>query len=114
MSTIDDMVKAEGPAIGAAELATQLDPEAVVSSGGGGLDLSFLMKETGPGEIEAYLNHPLNARRSRGLAQMLRGFTGFFGDGLRAAIADIAFGGMEYVRERRNGTDESNKIHLLS
>lgn len=96
---IGDMVEGTGAPVEADDLEV-VDPERE-AGGGMGLDFSFLLKPTGPGAIEDYLQHPLNPRQSRGLAQTLRGATGFFGDGLRAAIADILFGLMEYSRERR-------------
>lgn len=57
--------------------------------------------ETGPGEIEDYVTHPLNPAHSTGLAQMLRGMTGLFGKSLRLALADIILGGARFVMERR-------------
>jgi len=107
MATIEDIVAAKG--LGVAPPEMPLETPQPVSNGGSGFDISFLFKETGPGAIEDYIEHPLNAKRSRGLAQALRGATGLFGDGLKAALADILFGGMEYMRERRveavNGTN---------
>lgn len=98
MPTIDDVIAEKGLGVAPPEMPLEApQPE----SSGMGLDLGFLLKPTGPGEIDHYLDHPLNAKRSRGLAQALRGATGLFGEGLRAALADILFGGMEYMRERR-------------
>lgn len=98
MPTIDEVLAAKGitdaPPV-------DMPPAEPPSGGGMGIDFSFLLKPTGPGDVEDYLQHPLNAKRSKGLAQALRGATGLFGDGLRAALADIVFGGMEYMRERR-------------
>lgn len=58
------------------------------------LNLGFLMKETGPGEIEDYIEHPLNFNQSKGIAQVIRGVAGFVGNGsqLRLAVLDIVFG----------------------
>lgn len=58
------------------------------------LDLSWLKAETGEGEIEDYVNHPLNFNGSMGIAQALRGFAGFMGNGsqLRFAVIDVLFG----------------------
>lgn len=98
MATIEELVAEKG--LGAA--TPEMPPEEPQQASGGlGFDFSFLLKETGRGAIEDYLEHPLNGKRSRGLAQVLRGATGLFGEGLRAALADILFGGMEYMRERR-------------
>ena len=66
------------------------------------LDFSFLMKKTGPGTVESYLDHPMNPKASKGLARVLRGFTGIAGD-LDLAIIDIALGGFEMVMERKSG-----------
>lgn len=97
---IRDMVEGAGAPADGNDLEVVVDPERE-AGGGMGLDFSFLLKPTGPGDIEDYLQHPLNPRKSRGLAQALRGATGFFGEGLRAALADILFGLMEWSRERR-------------
>ena len=99
MPSIEDIVAARG--LGGA--TPEMPPEQPVQEEprGLGFDFSFLLKPTGAGPIENYLDHPLNAKRSRGLAQALRGATGLFGEGLRAALADILFGSMEYMRERR-------------
>jgi len=98
MATIADIVAEKG--LGGATPEQPLEQPQPESSGMG-FDFSFLLKPTGPGDVEDYLQHPLNAKRSKGLAQALRGATGLFGDGLRAALADMFFGGMEYMRERR-------------
>lgn len=96
--SIEELVQQQGgsvPPVGAVE-----EPEEQVG-GGLGIDFGFLLKPTGDGPIENYLDHPLNGKRSRGLAQALRGATGLFGEGLRAALADLVFGVMEYMRERK-------------
>ncbi|MBR0596601.1 hypothetical protein [Sinanaerobacter chloroacetimidivorans] len=70
------------------------------------LDFGFLLKKTGPNTVEYYLDHPMNAKRSKGFARQLRGFTGIAGD-LDLAIIDIVLGGIEVFMERRgnNGAD---------
>lgn len=65
------------------------------------IDLSFFKTETGAGSIEDYIEHALNPHKSRGIAQMLRGFTGFAGS-LNLAIIDIAFGFFEVLKEKNN------------
>lgn len=65
-----------------------------------GIDLSFLKTETGEGEISEYIDHPLNFNQSRGMAQMLRGFTGMFGS-LKLALIDIALGALNFSKERK-------------
>lgn len=99
MTTISDLVEARG--LGEATPIMPPEEPQETSGGGMGIDFSFLMRETGPGPIEDYLDHPLNAKRSRGLAQVLRGATGLFGEGLRAALADIVIGGISFMHERR-------------
>lgn len=71
------------------------------------IDFSFLMKKTGPGTVESYLDHPMNPKRSKGRARFLRGCTGIAGD-LDLAIIDILIGSFEMVMERKseNATDQ--------
>ena len=64
------------------------------------IDLSWLKAKTGPGTIESYIDHPLNASRSRGVAQILRGVTGLAGD-LDLAVIDIGLGLVEVIKEKR-------------
>lgn len=61
-------------------------------------DLSIITAKTGDGSIEDYENHPLNFKGSRGMAQMIRGFTGIAGE-LDYAIIDIALGAFQYAKE---------------
>lgn len=61
---------------------------------------AWLKTPTGPGTVENYIVHPLNVKSSRGVAQMLRGFTGLFG-ALDLAVIDIALGGLAVVQEKR-------------
>jgi hypothetical protein len=60
----------------------------------------ILTAETGEGSIGDYIDHPLNFFKSKGLAQVLRGFTGIFGS-LSLAIIDIALGGLQFSKERK-------------
>lgn len=62
----------------------------------------ILTAETGEGSIGDYIDHPLNFLKSKGLAQVLRGFTGIFGT-LSLAIIDIALGGLQFTKERKQG-----------
>lgn len=68
-----------------------------------GIDLSGVVEKlrtpTGEGTIEEYLEHPLNFKKSRGIAQMLRGFTGMFG-ALNLAVIDIVMGAMNLQQEK--------------
>lgn len=98
MATISEHLAAKGleePVIAA--IPEEVQPQ----TGGMGIDMGFLMKPTGAGSIESYLDHPLNFKHSRGLAQMIRGATGMFGEGLNSAIVDIGFGGMAFMQERK-------------
>lgn len=55
--------------------------------------LDLLRVETGAGEIKDYVDLPLNFDKSEGLAQILRGASGFIGANfLRSAILDIVVG----------------------
>ena len=51
-------------------------------------NFDFIFSETGSGSVEDYMEHPLNGANSRGVAQMLRGFTGLCGS-LNYAVIDI-------------------------
>lgn len=90
---------------GGGDYAAAEDAEGVHVDGdnGGGLggrfDLSILKSRTGEGPVEEYINHPLNFNSSRAVARILRGATGLIGE-LDFALADIAFGLLEYMRGR--------------
>ena len=63
-------------------------------------DLSFLQAKTGAGSIEDYIEHPMNIGKSKGMAQLIRGFTGLFG-ALDLAIIDITVGLMQFTKEKK-------------
>ena len=63
-------------------------------------DLGFLQAKTGEGSIEDYIDHPMNVSKSKGLGQVIRGFTGLFG-ALDLAIIDIVVGLMHFTKERK-------------
>ncbi len=63
-------------------------------------DLGFLQAKTGEGSIEDYIDHPMNVNKSKGLGQVIRGFTGLFG-ALDLAIIDIVVGLMHFTKERK-------------
>ncbi len=88
---------------GAAETMGPVVDEAV-PNGMLRIDFSFLLKKTGPGNVETYLDHPMNPKRSKGRGRFLRGCTGIAGD-LDLAIIDIALGGFEMVMEKRSGNE---------
>jgi hypothetical protein len=54
----------------------------------------ILKTKTGEGSIESYIENPLNLNHSQGLAQILRGLTGFVG-ALDLAILDLIIGGFK-------------------
>ena len=68
--------------------------------GGIKFDLGFLATKTGPGSVNDYIDHPLNFKQSKGMAQMIRGFTGLAGE-LDLAIVDITLGAFQFVKEEK-------------
>ena len=68
-------------------------------------DMSFILSETGPGPIEDYIDHPLNFKGSKGVAQILRGATGIAGN-LNYAIIDIGLGLVQVAKEGK-GVEKS-------
>ena len=66
------------------------------------IDLGILKAQTGEGEIEEYINHPLNINKSKSLAHVIRGLTGMFGS-LKYAIIDIVMGIIQYLKEKKGG-----------
>lgn len=58
--------------------------------------------QTGPGQIGDYVDHPLNFDGSMGLAQILRGLSGFAGE-LKLAVLDIGIGWFRW-RGQKNVT----------
>lgn len=70
-------------------------------------DLSFLKAKTGPGSIDDYLDHALNFHKSRGVAQILRGFTGILGE-LNLAIVDIVIGTLNTFKEKQTENKNTN------
>lgn len=52
---------------------------------------SIVTMETGEGSIEDYVDHPLNFKKNKGMAQVLRGLTGIIGN-LKLAVIDIGLG----------------------
>lgn len=88
----------------------EVDPQPLPTSRLGDFlpDLSILTAKTGDGSIEDYVNHPLNFKGSRGMAQMIRGFTGIAGE-LDYAIIDIALGAFQYAKEGKAGNVLADK-----
>lgn len=60
--------------------------------------------ETGPGELKDYIDCPMNFDRSEGLAQILRGASGFIGANfLRSALLDIVVGWWRWIGKGKAG-----------
>jgi hypothetical protein len=59
----------------------------------------WLKADTGPGEVEDYLTHTLNHKRSYAMARIIRGATGMFGSLNKAAI-DIVLGLFQMNNEK--------------
>lgn len=96
MSILDDINEVPAPAIEESAPA----PAEEQAPKGMGIDLGFLQAKTGEGSIEDYIDHPMNVGRSKGLAQLIRGFTGLFG-ALDLAIIDIVVGLMQFTKEKK-------------
>jgi hypothetical protein len=69
--------------------------------------LQILKTKTGPGPVEDYVDNPFNFNRSMGLAQILRGLSGFLG-ALDYAIVDIVVGSVR-LRGAFNGNSAAVK-----
>jgi hypothetical protein len=106
--TLDDIAneKVEDVAGGAAEVAEESFDEVPLQSNSRMNELfsKILTAETGEGSIEDYIDHPMNFKKSEGLAQILRGFTGIIGN-LKLAIIDIVFGALRFSNEGKAGKD---------
>lgn len=95
MSILDD-INESAPAPAIEESAPAIEESAPRM----GIDLGFLQAKTGEGSIEDYIHHPMNVSKSKGLGQVIRGFTGLFG-ALDLAIIDIVVGLMQFTREKK-------------
>jgi len=87
------------------EESTSGDPQ----SGGVNVDFSFLLAKTGDGSIADYLDHPLNAKKSEGMAQVLRGFTGIFGS-LDYGLVDVGLGSLKIIQEKKGAVTREQSI----
>lgn len=61
---------------------------------------AWVKSQTGPGDVDEYINHPMNFGHSLGFAQILRGLTGIVGE-LRYALLDIGLGLLQINKERK-------------
>ena len=79
----------------------QFDQDVVNQNKRNELLKKILTTETGPGPLSDYTDHPMNFNKSKGLAKILRGISGFLdGNSLRLAIIDIFIGALEFSKER--------------
>lgn len=76
---------------------------------GGKFDLGFLTTKTGEGSIDYYIDHPLNFNKGKGMAQVIRGFTGLFG-ALDLAVIDILVGMLQFSKEKKAVTPLVDKL----
>lgn len=95
MPTIDELVNEETK-----EEMQDTELEVYTPQERQGIDLSLLKAETGEGEIEDYLSHPLNFNNQKSTARVLRGLTGMFGS-LRYAMIDIVIGVLEFSKSKK-------------
>ncbi len=73
------------------------------------VDFKFLLAKTGDGSISDYLDHPLNAKKSEGMAQVLRGFTGIFGS-LDYGLVDVGLGSLKIIQEKKGAVTREQSI----
>lgn len=58
----------------------------------------FLKAKTGPGNVESYIDHPMNLKKNEHFARVLRGLTGMF-NSLDYAIIDVVIGALGYLKK---------------
>lgn len=66
------------------------------------IDLDFLWIETGEGSVDEYLEHPLNFKKSAGLAQVIRGISGVVGNAFNYWWVDVIMGGLKMGQEAKS------------
>ncbi len=78
-----------------------IEPEVEAPRASGiNVDFNFLLAKTGEGAVSDYVDHPLNDKKSEGVARILRGMTGIFG-ALDYGIIDVAMGTIKVVQEKK-------------
>lgn len=98
MPGIEDMIDKSQAEFGPVELPPEQQPEQAPARR---FEIPEWVKaQTGPGDVEDYITHPLNFGKSRGVAQILRGLTGIVGE-LRYALLDIVMGAGHWAKERK-------------
>jgi len=99
--TIAEELAMNDGAVNPNEASEAVEAESVEKGNGClNLDFGFLNTPTGPGSIDEYMDHPLNFNESKGMAQVLRGLTGFVDD-MALAIIDIVIGSFRIFREKK-------------
>jgi hypothetical protein len=73
------------------------------------LDLDFLKSPTGEGDLKEYKTHLLNFNGSKGMARIIRGCTGLFGN-LNFAVIDIIIGIFDLTKKKPLGVDSDVNI----
>jgi hypothetical protein len=97
MTTIEEQMQRDLIGPGADQAPAVAGPE--VQSQKIGINLEWLKAQTGEGDISDYIDHPLNFKKSEGLAQILRGVSGFAGHNLKYALIDILIGAFKFRSE---------------
>lgn len=70
--------------------------------------MEFIKRPTGEGDVNEYINHPMNYDGTREVGQVIRGMTGLLG-ALNYAIIDIGIGLMKILSKKKaGGADGSN------
>lgn len=113
MSTIGDAIdkeQAEFVDFEKQQAATEAVEAVPVASRGFTIP-EWVKAQTGPGDVEDYVNHPLNFAKSKGFAQVLRGLTGIVGE-LRYALLDIGMGILQMSKERKVKTAVEVASHV--
>lgn len=105
MSTIEQEMNGDYMEQGTQQDIPQLEGEVQQRKG---IDFSFLSAPTGDGAIEDYLDHPMNFNNSKGVARIIRGFTGMFGS-LNYALVDIVLGALDLSPKKGAEKHDNNR-----
>lgn len=70
---------------------------------------NILKSKTGPGEVEDYIEHPINLKKSTAVAKILRGIEGIFG-ALDLAIIDILIGSLELIKNKKQNKVQNETV----
>lgn len=101
---IDEVMEAEAQDLNAAALGSEAQAQGIGISDIFSKFMDLFRVETGPGELKDYIDCPMNFDRSEGLAQILRGASGFIGANfLRSALLDIVVGWWRWVGKGKAG-----------